>query len=485
MDCFSGRPKPAKADESPKKDEVAINEKQSDRIPARMFWIWMGRKRPLKLKPGVKPRAQRVVRSPTDKPEFKADLEQKALEFDERRKKAVDLPTTYVHPPLNDENQGNEFTGFDRKSVEEMVSKNPDCEKIMWLDAFSMVNDLLLAEVIGTTYRALWKQYLSWRRLIVLPDSGQFILPNGALQTVSKPTPPAPNAIPDPSPAPHDIELDARLASNFPVVCQMLRNMRKAWAEWFKDPANTKRVRDGPYAVKYIADICDKLGVKVRFLDLELYPTWMAGEDRLVASTSHGAKPDEGVESSQLVDWVFFELYMRGSNFGSSGDLLRAQILFEQGGIYVDHDDQLNTQIHDPEELQKYFHTTAYTGVKVGVGAFEEDPVGADYLTNHSKRDPKDPWMLVAPASGYIAASPRNPVIRRYRRQMLDNYQRLLNNQFQWYVQDEDTAEWVPMYPEGVHYLDYRKPEVAKKFKAWEDWAINVTGPDGLERVLA
>ena len=202
---------------------------------------------------------------------------------------------------------------FRRATVAESVKNNKDCEVTMWLDIMTMVTEDVIARAVPDA-RVLHKYY-RWWRLALTPHASGWIAP---------------------SPAQPSDSVQVRDPGEFQTVIDLLRFVRSSFARWITKEKNWNKVVKQNDRVRKMVEWCGRTGLKVRLLDTEIYPRWMNADPR--------------APEYQLVNWVYFELYFRNSNFGAVGDLLRVQILYERGGMYCDHDDKL-TWLNNPVTL--------------------------------------------------------------------------------------------------------------------------------------
>lgn len=202
----------------------------------------------------------------------------------------------------------------------------------------------------------------------------------------------------------------------------MLRQAREQFSRWISDKKN----QDVFYARKPLADIMmydrERSGVfriprelvkeypafavfheqdrnlEVRFLDIDVYPRWMA--------TSPSAP------EYSLMNWILLELYFRGSNFGAASDLIRIQLLIDQGGIYVDHDDKI-PWLHDPARVNAAGRLVAPNGKYCGFHY-------ASQMTEEG----------MSPVNSFFATPPLHPFLRFYRQRVLADYDSLLRHNY-------------------------------------------------------
>ena len=328
--------------------------------------------------------------------------------------KKIIPPAGYVSKPGDGQ--------FHRDTVESNVRNNRDCETVMWLDAFSMTStyDYLPQDKAG---RELARQYHDWAQLASLKQDSHIF----------------------------ETDRDLRDPAQFPAIAQMLRKIRSAFKTWF-EPNLAALCNDASTPLGKMVAFCREIGLPFRFLDLEKYPGWMLKAPR---------EPE-----SQLVEWIFAELYLRGSNFGAAGDMLRTQILFEEGGMYVDHDD-LICRLHNPKHFPEgdtgqhsaFISWPDYTGFK------------------HSISEEKSEEAT----SGFLAAPAHHPFLAYYRDRMLLSYRRLLYYNYVWRKSNgfrisEEVLTWWD-FPRGKQGDDSEWPLFAK-------YTINNTGPQQLENAL-
>ena len=216
---------------------------------------------------------------------------------------------------------------FRRGTVKFSVEHNKDCEATMWLDILSMVDDHIIETAIAD--QRLKNKYFRWSRIARTPGTPNHL-------------PPQPNFFPDDS-------VDLRDPQNFQVIVDMLREVRRQFAHWITKSSHWALLIRHTRRVEDMITWCRATGLRVRFLDTDAYLKWMDTDPR---------SPEYS-----LVNWVFFELYFRGSNFGAAGDMLRALILYERGGMYCDHDDKLNW-MNNKVTLKLTHKTSKYLGFK-------------------------------------------------------------------------------------------------------------------------
>ena len=143
---------------------------------------------------------------------------------------------------------------------------------------------------------------------------------------------------------------------------------------------------------------CEDIGLQPRFLDLEYYRRWTLR--------------DRQSPESPLVDWSFFELYMRGSNFGAAGDMPGNQILHEEGEMYCDHGDDV-TWMHKPETVpQKDLYNGQYCGFK------------------HALISRTRTISDATPTTGYLVVLTSHSFLEAFGGSMLDSSSRLPGNKY-------------------------------------------------------
>ena len=159
--------------------------------------------------------------------------------------------------------------------------------------------------------------------------------------------------------------------------------------------------------------------------------------------------------AESIINWVFFEIYMRGSNFGAAGDLLRTSILYEIGGCYIDHDD-LCPAIVTPNALDEYygFHhrvkPDGKRGSNVKVFPWEEEPI-----------------------TGFMASPPKHPFLAYYLSEMKECYKRLLESGYKCSNFIEDGS-----------WFDYKRGIYDNGWPSFPGYTLLSTGPDRLDFCL-
>lgn len=314
---------------------------------------------------------------------------------------------------------------FRRATVAESVKNNKDCEATMWLDIMTMVTSDVIARAVPDA--RLLHKYYRWWRLALTPHAPGWIAP---------------------SPAQPSDSVQVRDPGEFQTVIDLLRFVRSSFARWISKEKNWNQVVKQDDRVRKMVEWCGRTGLKVRLLDTEIYPKWMNADPR--------------APEYQLVNWVYFELYFRNSNFGAVGDLLRVQILYERGGMYCDHDDKL-TWLNNPVTLGR---NEKFEGFKHGL------------ILDNALDAERRPVVETKPTTGFMAAPPAHPFLYYYRAKMLEGYQNLLDNRYRWLTpRGLDKTD-------GYVWFDFRRGRGAVGWLEFAAFAIAITGPDMLEACL-
>ena len=363
---------------------------------------------------------------------------------------------------------------------------NPECPAIMWLDLFTMVPLSIIQSALNP---ALWNKYSRWAKLAASEANG------GIRPTMSS-----------------DLA-NARDPKNFKTVVEMLFQVRIQFNAYVGDSKRRQQLIENPNCPygSMLALCQDKdhavneteNPIKVHLLDTEVYPRWM----------KDSSKPEY-----KLVSWIFFELYMRGSNFGAASDMLRTQLLIDQGGLYVDHDDEL-VCMHDPATVPNP-PGSPYRGFKHLIDA-SKDKIPFDVVLNKAKNtSDKNPlnnvplseeqkvefdrilhpdkavdadgmvrdelmryYYIHVATTGYLAGPPAHPFLVFFRDRMLVDYDRLLENNYTWRKPNGDLVRKF-----GVEsWFDFRRGKSPQtgNWLEFADFGIEVTGPGQLDRSLS
>jgi hypothetical protein len=195
------------------------------------------------------------------------------------------------------------------------VRNNPGCDSTLWLDSFTMASrvqlQLALSVLTWTRYNQVQASLL--RNDIDTMDPGGDAASRQAFANRTAPR--------------------LRSAAGFNDLVALITQARDEWRTWFSVPANQERcysMSGTPLSDIYRAFTTPQpsdtnIALTVEFIDLVHYPLWQA--------------MGQSSPEKQLLNWVYMELFCRGSNYGAASDLLRIQLLIDFGGVYLDHDD--------------------------------------------------------------------------------------------------------------------------------------------------
>ena len=343
---------------------------------------------------------------------------------------------------------------------------NKDCMPVLWLDLFTMASRDDLRRAFDPD---LYAKYTRWSRLALATTDRNYLAPG--------------QVDPQDPTVTHElcVKNDMKLPrdpGNYLSIITMLRQAREKFSTWVQDDKNkevffkrqplvdimkyTPTFGDHPLEITpEIAQMYPAFAgmkevrsdLKVQFLDIDIYPRWMSTLPRT---------PDWS-----LVNWVLFELYFRRSNFGAASDLIRIQLLLDQGGIYVDHDDHI-PWLHDPKrpiiqtkrtvDGKEVIDDAHYRGFRYA--AFQD-------------------LDGVSPVNSFFAAPPGHPFLKFYREKVLADYQTLLEKNYKW---ESGT-------PADVSWFDFErgwdKLAVGRAIhKNFADFTIKVSGPSQVKKCL-
>jgi hypothetical protein len=188
---------------------------------------------------------------------------------------------------------------------------------------------------------------------------------------------------------------------------------------------------------------CQANGFILHVLDLEMYPNWMAID-------------------FEYAKWIFFERLRTLPNYGACSDLVRAQLLIDRPGFYIDHDNvmadlnavarSLNSNSADPAvnqstDPQKYMYTMS------------QDDKGAKAVT-----------------SSFLGACPGHPLQVAYRDNIKASYGHFLSPNLKYAFGGTD-HDYTTLTDKVM-----RDEKIKQTLYEWV--GIEITGPSAFTRAI-